>query len=619
MAQQPAPVQPAEQGQAGTYSLQIKSQLVVLDVVVTDKKGKAVGNLTRDSFKVYENNVAQTIQTFEPASNTAIASVTAGTGAPVAIHSTAELDKLEPQAPVSIIVLDEVTTKFEDEAFARFALKKYLGSEGDTLRQPTMLIAVSIEHQMVLRDYTTSKKEILDALDHHFADNDWRTKNAAWKPAQFGAAFASLEGVAEATAGHAGHKNIVWVGRGFPGFTWDQLASTASVELKQRIATCTNLLRDTRATLYSVDPAGVAAGPPVTHTDADAYTTGAGNFFDMDDPFGGQVDFDAMARATGGQAFHGRNDVDRLIGTSVSDGETFYTITYKPTAVSNDPREFRNIHVAMSDPSLTATTRQGYFVNAPPVAPMLDAGGKVSGQVALGAGEDANRRCAGEALAGDVPSLSREHRMTRRGEGCDVRRLAARGESEAGVGRKVEKVFEPASAGLFDHGGSGAAGIDAGILVPGAGEPVGGERRRERASYDPAEEASSRGASDAAVDPPEEVAENGLGIDGISVERKAQARAKLLERGGCGNGVIGGEVAQSGVEGLLEQWSEVRICGGHGENQITRCGWRSDGRGAWILNHVPWSGTIALIRLPHDRKFPGRMAAHLLRRGRSLA
>jgi len=386
MAQQPAPVQPAEQGQAGTYSLQIKSQLVVLDVVVTDKKGKAVGNLTRDSFKVYENNVPQTIQSFEAASNTAIASVTAGTGAPVAIHSTAELDKLEPQAPVSIIVLDEVTTKFEDEAFARFALKKYLGTEGDMLRQPTMLIAVSIEHQMVLHDYTTSKKEILDALDRHFADNDWRTKNAAWKPAQFGAAFASLEGVAEATAGHAGHKNIVWVGRGFPAFTWDQLASTASVELKQRIATCTNLLRDTRATLYSVDPAGVAAGPPVTHTDADAYTTGAGNFFDMDDPFGGQVDFDAMARATGGQAFHGRNDVDRLIGTSVSDGETFYTITYKPTAVSNDPREFRNIHVVMSDPSLTATTRQGYFVNAPPVAPMLDAGGKVSGQVALDVG-----------------------------------------------------------------------------------------------------------------------------------------------------------------------------------------------------------------------------------------
>lgn len=362
--------QAAETGQAGAYSLQVKSQLVVLDVVVTNKKGQAVGNLTRDSFKVYENKVQQPILTFEAATRPAPGF---GAGAPIAIHSTEDLDRLEPQAPVSIIVLDEVTTKFEDEAFARYSLKKYLNTEGDMLQQPTMLIAVSIDHEMVLHDYTTSKKEILDALDRHFAGNDWRAKSASWKAEQFGAAFASLEGVAEATAGHPGHKNIVWVGRGFPSFRWDQLPPKMVDQLQQAIATCTNLLRDGRVTLYSVDPVGISAEPPATDEDG----------FYVDDPFGGQVDFDDMARATGGQAFHGRNDVDHLIGSSVSDGETFYTITYKPAVMSSDPKEFRKIQVMMADRSLTATTREGYFVSSAPVAPMLDAKGKISGQVAF--------------------------------------------------------------------------------------------------------------------------------------------------------------------------------------------------------------------------------------------
>jgi hypothetical protein len=74
---------------------------VILDVVVTDKKGAPVAGLTRDDFNVFENQVPQPIVSLEEAR---------GTGpAAIAIHSTAELDRLEPQAPVSILVLDEAT------------------------------------------------------------------------------------------------------------------------------------------------------------------------------------------------------------------------------------------------------------------------------------------------------------------------------------------------------------------------------------------------------------------------------------------------------------------------------------------------------------------------------
>lgn len=358
-------VQPSQQ--PGAYSLQVNSQIVVLDVVVNNKKGEPVPNLTQDDFKIYEDKIQQPILSFEPAAKLAANAPST----PLAISSTGELDKQEPNAPVSIIVLDEVTTKFQDEAFARYSLKRYLNGQSDTMQQPTMLVAVNFKNILVLRDYTTSRKEILDALDKHFAGYNWQAVNGSWKGEQFNAAFASLISVAEATSGHPGHKNMVWVGRGFPSLRWDRLPTSTQDQLRASIANCANVLRDARVTLYAIDPVGLSAEPPATDEDG----------FYVDDPFGGQVDFDKMAQATGGQAFHGRNDVDHLIGTGVSDGETFYTLTYRPATVSQNPKEFRRIQVLMKDRSLRAPTREGYFSATAPVAPALNAKGKPSTQL----------------------------------------------------------------------------------------------------------------------------------------------------------------------------------------------------------------------------------------------
>jgi hypothetical protein len=85
-----------------------------------------------------------------------------------------------------------------------------------------------------------------------------------------------------------------------------------------------------------------------------------------------------MAKATGGQTFHGRNDVDNLIGTSIRDGESFYTLSYKPAGSQQNPKPFRNIKIVMTDPNLKATTRAGYFTQNPEVPPGLNADGKNS-------------------------------------------------------------------------------------------------------------------------------------------------------------------------------------------------------------------------------------------------
>ncbi len=104
-----------------------------------DAKGKVVTDLKRGDFHVEEAGQPQDILHFDEAG--------AHTPAPdLTIHSTADLDRLAPNAPVNIILLDEFNTRFEDMAFARYSLKKYLERQPAKLITPTILIAVDLEH-----------------------------------------------------------------------------------------------------------------------------------------------------------------------------------------------------------------------------------------------------------------------------------------------------------------------------------------------------------------------------------------------------------------------------------------------------------------------------------------
>lgn len=350
-AQQPASTPPASGGQnPNPYTLQVKAQEVVLDLVVTDGQGVPVTNLNRDDFQIYEDKVPQVIDSLVPPLT--------GTRPNPAIHSTAELDRVEPDAPVTLIVLDEINTRFQDEAFARYSVKRFLDSQGDTLEHPTLLAAVDLNRLTLLSDYTTSKQDLLSALDHHFTAYPWHTEGTTWQVEQFDASFMALLEIAEATSGHTGHKSLLWVGRGFPPFDPTTLTDPQNHALKETIEACTNALRDSRVSLYTLDPAGVSTEPAVLDSDGFA-----------NDPFAQEVDFDAMARATGGHAFFGRNDVDKVVARSARDGASFYTLAYRPSVPRTDLATFHNIRVVVKTPGLRVETREGYYSNGIDASP----------------------------------------------------------------------------------------------------------------------------------------------------------------------------------------------------------------------------------------------------------
>ena len=332
----------------GMYVIRRSSRIVVLDVVVTDAKGNLVTDLKKEDFSVTEAKEPQTVLNFEQ------------TGAHVldpsiTINSTEELDRLAPGAPVNIILLDEFNTRFEDMAFARYSLKKFLEKQPDKLTTPTMLLSVSLQNFTVIHDYTQDKQAIITALDHHLVSYPWQIQGRSWVPERFGTAFGTLMRVAQATVGHQGHKNMIWIGRGFPALNFANVPVDTENRVNNAVQECVNMLRDARVTLYSIDPAGLLVDPGVYGSDAA-----------FNDPFGGNYQFNKLATATGGKALYGRNDVDAEIGKSIRDGSSFYTLTYRPSNTSMDPQKFRRIKVTLDRPGLTATTREGYYLQYGP-------------------------------------------------------------------------------------------------------------------------------------------------------------------------------------------------------------------------------------------------------------
>jgi VWFA-related protein len=340
--------QPPAPDANGMYTIRRYAPLVILDVVVHDAKGNVVKDLKRSEFHVTEAKEDQTILNFEE------------TGAhipdaeTVSINSTQDLDKVAPRAPVNIILLDEFNTRFEDMAFARYSLKKFLEKQPDKLTTPTMLLSVSLEKFTVVHDYTQNKQELIDSLDHHFVAYPWQAHQFAWIAERYGTAFGTLMRVAEATQGHIGHKNMIWIGRGFPPFNFANSPIDGQNRVNSMVQQCVNMMRDARITLYTIDPAGIQ----VNNT--------YGSAAEFNDPMGGNYQFAKLATATGGKALYGRNDVDAEIGTTVRDGESFYTLTYRPGNTSLDPQKFRKIKITLDRPGLIATTREGYYLQGGP-------------------------------------------------------------------------------------------------------------------------------------------------------------------------------------------------------------------------------------------------------------
>jgi VWFA-related protein len=147
---------------------------------VVDKKGRpVVTGLTKDDFAITEGKKPQRIFSFEaPATHLMNAS------------TTNEVNK----APVTIFVLDQLNSDFEDFAFIRYSVRRYLETQPEQLDTPAEMMVISNDSLEMVQGFTRSKSDLLFALDHVPAILPYK-KRASFLAERFGQSVTALQGL----------------------------------------------------------------------------------------------------------------------------------------------------------------------------------------------------------------------------------------------------------------------------------------------------------------------------------------------------------------------------------------------------------------------------------------
>jgi VWFA-related protein len=345
LAQTPsAPKTTPSTNEDGTPSFHATTRNVVLDAVVLDRKGDVVNGLTRNDFVIREDGAPQVIQSFD--------AVTAGSSN-------------EDAAPHTILLIDEMNTRFEDFAYARYSIDRLVRKDGVQLAQPTALYLLGNDGLHVLQPYTRDPAAIDAAFQRHGPALSWRLEQRNFYNAldRINISMSALQQIAVANTGVPGRKNIVWISPGFPILSGLRLTAESQQAMFNAVRRLSDQLLKARISIYSVDPRGVQVrmGPAGRITNNLQFEAYLNSLSEAQDVAFGNFAIQTLATQTGGHAFFGRNDVDREIATSLTDGNSYYTLAYAP-ANRNFDGKFRKITVSViGRPDLKVQTRDGYY------------------------------------------------------------------------------------------------------------------------------------------------------------------------------------------------------------------------------------------------------------------
>ena len=374
------------QGPQPVSKLRVTSRAVLVDVIVTDRAGKAVTGLSKDAFTVTEHGKPQSISFFEEHDN-----------APPA--QTVEAPKLPPDVftnfspfpqptAVNVLLLDSLNTRMEDQSEVHRQAMKFLKSARPGTRSaifamglelrfiqgfdddPAVLAAalsnkknLDVEPEVMLKGQAEKNAQqtviaMGAQLAQFFQENDQsRTVDRELRT------LANLQRLAVFLQQFPGRKNIIWFAEKVPGgFVVENGSAISNVRVDDEIKKTYAMLGAARAALYPVDARGVAVNAQYTAENNPKTQSVDGGAIRAEDQErnSDQIDEQIVAEQSGGRAFVNTNDLSAVIDKVTSNSSHFYTLSYVPTNAKMDGG-WRKIDVKVAGGKFSLSYRRGYF------------------------------------------------------------------------------------------------------------------------------------------------------------------------------------------------------------------------------------------------------------------
>jgi VWFA-related protein len=416
-----APGVTQSQSAAQVATLRAFSNLVVIDVVVTDSNKSPVHGLKQSDFTLSENGKEQTIRHFEEHKPGPARSIALAPKLPAGLFSN--ISATPANGPVNVLLLDYLNTPLTSQPYARKQLLDYMDKAPAGTRIAIFGLTERLE---MLQGFTSDMAVLKSALsmtkgssrvsdllsdpvngslqgDTSISDalaNDptavagMLTQDMINDVNRFEALTTSFQQqlraeytlhafdeLARYLVGIPGRKNVIWFSGGFPldvepDFT-EINGNDAVVRNDDEIRKTDNLLTRAQIAVYPVDSQGLQTDPTysVANSLGDAGANGTASMGFLNQLAQNHEAMFAMAEDTGGEAFVNTNGLTQAVGKAIEEGSNYYTLSYTPANVQWDER-FRTVKVKVDNPNAkNLSYRNGYYAIDPNDRNRLNASG----------------------------------------------------------------------------------------------------------------------------------------------------------------------------------------------------------------------------------------------------
>jgi VWFA-related protein len=363
-------VNPWQDAIDGKDVLKSESPLVVLDVVVTDKKGHPVYGLKRSDFTVFERDEKMTLQNFEehrtdqppPPASLPAKQV-------LAPNVFSNVSDTPDNGPLNILLMDALNTPMADQMYVREQMLEYVKK----VPEGTRIAIFGLSNRLyLLQGVTTDPALVKAAMQMFMAEAPVMPQLRGWYT------LTAIDELARYLSDLPGRKNLIWFAGSFnlgivsDGDRADRFGSLANFadDAKQTA----NLLTRSRVAVYPIDARGLFSNPDMNAGVAlppGAQALGPSAWQISDGKFLGQradekIRMNTLAERTGGKAFYDTNGLKDALQQAINNGSNYYTLAYAPTDLKWDGR-YRSVRVKLEQSDMDLSYRRGYFAYDPSV------------------------------------------------------------------------------------------------------------------------------------------------------------------------------------------------------------------------------------------------------------
>jgi VWFA-related protein len=374
-------IAPPPEVPTGRGVLTSTSEVVRIDIQVTDKNGKTVKGLKQDQFTITDDGKAQKITNFsyediegiqqasnEDLSAPLVVDVDPPRGAPTENVETQTRDRR-----LLVLYFDESSMEPDDEVRAHDAAIKFVNTQ---MQKADLVAVIAYGTQLsIWQNFTNQHDALLKAIarlspnaNNELAANDtdsitqdtqaaFTADDTEFNTFNTDAKLEAMEGLANVLSAIPGRKSVIDFTGGI---------TQTGEENRTELRAATDAANRADVSFYSIDARGLFATPPGGDVTSSAATgsslfSGAAVYAQTDARNDSRDTLSTLSSDTGGRAFYDLGDIADALPQVQADNMGYYLASYTLPPNTKHDGSWHQIRVKVNAPGTKVKSRDGYY------------------------------------------------------------------------------------------------------------------------------------------------------------------------------------------------------------------------------------------------------------------